>query len=160
MIRDATAADVDRLCAIYNHYVLNTVITFEEEPVSSSEMTQRVADVQQQLMWLVYETDYGVIGYAYASRWKVRAAYRFAVEASVYVDRGHHGKGVGKALYAALLERLRETKVHSVVGGVAGANPASFGLHDAFGFKKVAQFHEIGHKFGQWIDVTYFQLLL
>jgi L-amino acid N-acyltransferase YncA len=160
MIRDANDRDVDRLCAIYNHYVLHTVITFEEEPVSASDMAQRVADVQRQLPWLVYETGEGVVGYAYASRWKVRAAYRFAVEVSVYVDRDHHGKGIGKALYAALLERLREKKVHSVVGGVAGDNPASFGLHDALGFKRVAQFHEIGHKFGEWIDVTYFQLLL
>jgi phosphinothricin acetyltransferase len=101
-----------------------------------------------------------VVGYAYAGKWKTRAAYRHSVEVSVYVSPERHGRGIGRQLYAELLRRLRERDVHSVIGGVAGNNAASFALHLSFGFEQVAHFREVGHKFGQWIDVTYFQLLL
>ena len=159
-IRPATAADVDRLCAIYNEYVLNDVATFEEDPVFPADMRQRVADAQKQLFWLVHETDGVVRGFAYAGRWKPRAAYRYSVELSVYVDSGHRGRGIGKRLYAELLDRLRETDVNSVIGGVAGDNPLSIALHHSFGFEQVAHLRSVGYKFGRWIDVRYFQLLL
>jgi phosphinothricin acetyltransferase len=160
MIRFATPADATRLCQIYNHYVLNAVATFEEEPVSEEEMRRRIDDVQKDFFWLVYEEGDQVVGYAYASKWKARAAYRHSVELSVYVDPQRHGLGIGKQLYAALLGQLRERDVHSVIGGVAANNPASIALHLSFGFAQVAHLREVGHKFGRWIDVTYFQLLL
>lgn len=161
LIRAAHPDDVARICDIYNHYVLHAVATFEESPVSREDMRGRIEEVQQQFFWLVYEDEAdGVIGYAYAGKWKTRAAYRYSVETSVYIDAAYCRRGIGKALYAELLTRLRETAVHSVVGGVAGDNPASFALHESFGFRKVAHFEEIGRKFGQWIGVTYFQLLL
>ena len=160
MIRSAAPGDADRLCEIYNHYVLTDVATFEEEPVSVDEMRQRVVEVQKQFFWLVYEEAGEVIGYAYAGKWKARAAYRHSVELSVYLSPERHGRGIGKQLYAELLRRLRDRDVHSVVGGVAGTNEASMALHRSFGFEKVAVFRDVGHKFGRWIDVTYFQLLL
>jgi phosphinothricin acetyltransferase len=160
MIRSATADDAERLCAIYNHYVLTDVATFEEEPVPLEEMRQRVEEVQKHFFWLVYEDGGDVIGYAYAGKWKARAAYRYSVELSVYVRQGQHGRGIGTQLYAELLRRLREKDVHSVIGGVAGDNAASMALHRSFGFEPVACFRDVGHKFGRWIDVTYFQLLL
>lgn len=161
LIRSAHPDDVERICEIYNHYVRHGVATFEESAVSREEMRGRIDEVQQQFFWLVYEDDAdGVIGYAYAAKWKTRSAYRFSVETSVYIDAAQCGRGIGKALYAELLARLRGTDVHSVVGGVAGDNPASVALHESFGFRQVARFEEIGHKFGQWIAVTYFQLLL
>ena len=160
MIRFATPADAKRLCQIYNPYVLTAVATFEEEPVSEEEMRRRIGDVQKDFFWLVYEEGDQVVGYAYASKWKARAAYRHSVELSVYVDPQRHGLGIGKQLYAALLGQLRERDVHSVIGGVAANNPASIALHLSFGFVQVAHLREVGHKFGQWIDVTYFQLLL
>lgn len=161
IVRAANPDDAERICAVYNHYVLHAVATFEESPVSLEDMRERIAEVQQQFFWLVYEDESaGVIGYAYAGKWKPRAAYRYSVESSVYIDAAHHGRGIGKALYAELLAQLRRTSVNSVVGGVAGHNPASFALHESFGFRKVAHFEQIGHKFGQWIGVTYFQLLL
>lgn len=159
-IRPARPEDVDRLCAIYNHYVLNDVATFEEEPVAPADMRKRVEDVQKLLFWLVYEVDGVAIGFAYAGRWKPRAAYRFSVELSVYVDPNHLGKGIGKALYADLIAALRTTEVNSVIGGVAGSNPLSIALHRSFGFEPVAHLRSVGYKFGQWIDVRYFQLLL
>jgi phosphinothricin acetyltransferase len=160
MIRSAQPGDADRLCAIYNHYILTSVATFEEEVVSVEDMRQRVEEAQKHFFWLVYEDGGGVAAYAYAGKWKARAAYRHSVELSVYVSPERHGRGIGKALYAELLRRLRDTDVHSVIGGVAGNNAASFALHLSFGFEQVAQFREVGHKFGQWIDVTYFQLIL
>ena len=160
MIRSATPADAARLCEIYNHYVLTDVATFEEEPVLVEEMRQRVEEVQKHFFWLVYEDAGDVIGYAYAGKWKARAAYRYSVELSVYLSPARQGRGIGKQLYAELLRRLRERDVHSVVGGVAGGNEASMALHRSFGFEKVACFRDVGHKFGRWIDVTYFQLLL
>lgn len=159
-IRSAVPGDADRLCDIYNHYIRNDVATFEEEPVSVEEMRQRVDDVQKHFFWLVYEDGGEVVAYAYAGKWKVRAAYRHSVELSVYVRPDRQGLGIGKQLYADLLRRLRERDVHSVIGGVAGNNAASMALHASFGFEKVACFREVGHKFGRWIDVTYFQLLL
>jgi L-amino acid N-acyltransferase YncA len=160
MIRSAEPGDADRLCEIYNHYVRNAAATFEEEPVPVEEMRQRVEEVQKHFFWLVYEDGGDVVAYAYAAKWKARAAYRHSVELSVYVSPERHGRGIGKALYAELLRRLRDTDVHSVIGGVAGNNPASFALHLSFGFEQVAHFREVGYKFGQWIDVTYFQLRL
>jgi L-amino acid N-acyltransferase YncA len=161
LVRAAHPDDAERICAIYNHYVLNAVVTFEESPVSREDMRGRIEEVQQHFFWLVHQDESdGVIGYAYAGKWKPRAAYRYSVETSVYVDAAHQGRGIGKTLYAELLTQLRGTRVHSVVGGVAGHNPASFALHESLGFRKVAHFEQIGHKFGQWIGVTYFQLLL
>ena len=160
MIRSAVPGDADRLCEIYNHSVRNEVATFEEEPVPVEEMRQRVEDVQKQFFWLVYEDGGDVVGYAYAGKWKARAAYRHSVELSVYVSPDRQGRGIGRQLYAELLRLLGERDVHSVIGGVAGNNRASFALHLSFGFEQVAHFREVGHKFGQWVDVTYFQLLL
>jgi L-amino acid N-acyltransferase YncA len=160
-IRDARAEDVPSLCAIYNHYVVSDVATFEEAPISSDDMLDRVQSVQEDWFWLVYEDDSGtVVGFAYASKWKARAAYRHSVETSVYVHEQHRGRRIGHALYAALLERLRARNVHSVIGGIAGQNAASTALHEAFGFRPVARFSEVGRKFGRWIDVSYYQLIV
>jgi len=160
MIRAAVPGDAHRLCEIYNHSILNSVATFEEAPVSVEEMRQRVDEVQKHFFWLVYEDGGDVVGYAYAGKWKARAAYRHSVELSVYVSPERQGRGIGRQLYAELLRLLGEKDVHSVIGGVAGNNRASFALHLSFGFEQVAHFREVGHKFGQWVDVTYFQLLL
>jgi len=160
VIRSAVPGDAQRLCEIYNYYVLNDVATFEEEPVSVEEMRRRVDDVQKHFFWLVYEDGGEVAGYAYAGKWKTRAAYRHSVELSVYVSAERQKRGIGTQLYAELLRLLGETNVHSVIGGVAGNNRASFALHLSFGFEQVAHLREVGRKFGQWIDVTYFQLLL
>ena len=160
MIRSAVPSDANRVCEIYNHYVLTAVATFEEEPVSEAEMRQRIAEVQKHLFWPVYEHEGVVVGYAYAGQWKARAAYRHSVELSVYVSPERQGLGIGTQLYAELLRRLSERDVRSVVGGVAGNNAASIALHLSFGFEQVARFRDVGRKFGQWIDVTYFQRLL
>jgi phosphinothricin acetyltransferase len=159
MIRVCTAADAASIAEIYNHYVRETVVTFEETPVGADEMARRIADVGARFPWLVWD-DGGVVGYAYASAWKTRSAYRFAVETTIYLATGHEGRGIGSKLYRALLAELKPRGFHTVIGGIALPNPASVALHEKLGFKKIAHFAEVGWKQGRWVDVAYWQLLL
>ena len=161
LIRDAGRDDAAAIVAIYNHFIVNTAVTFEEQAVTDEEMSQRVADVQGgDLPWLVAEHEGMVVGYAYATRWRVRHAYRFSVESTVYLAPSFAGKGIGKLLYTALLARLNEHGYHLVIGGIALPNAPSVALHEALGFQKVAEFKEVGFKSGRWVDVGYWQLML
>ena len=160
-IRNATPDDAAAIAAIYNHYIVNTAISFEEEPVSAADIATRIGDVHAAgLPWIVLTVDEAVVGYAYATKWRARRAYRFSVESSVYLHKDAGGKRYGAALYNYLLEQLRQRECHSVIGGVAQPNPASVALHEKFGFRKVAHFSEVGFKFGRWIDVAYWELRL
>jgi len=160
MIRAARTNDAPAIAEIYNHYVRHTVVTFEEVPVAVKEMAQRILDVSERLPWLVWEDDGAVVGWAYATAWKPRSAYRFSVETTVYVAASHQRRGVGDALYSKLIEDLRERKLHSAVGGIALPNEGSIALHEKLGFKKVAHFAEVGRKLDRWVDVGYWQLIL
>jgi L-amino acid N-acyltransferase YncA len=161
MIRSATRADAESIASIYNHYVINTTISFEEKPVSPEEMAERIADVTScGLPWLVLEQDGQTSGYAYAMKWKGREAYRFAVEISVYLEPELVGGGLGTKLYEVLLGQLKEKGFHAAIGGIALPNPASVALHEKFGMTKVAHFKEVGFKFGRWIDVGYWEGVL
>ena len=102
--------------------------------------------------------DNQIIGYAYASKWKERSAYRFSAETSVYLDINQIGKGIGSKLYEYLLNEIKKLEIHSVIGGISLPNKPSQLLHEKFGYKKVAHYKEIGFKFNQWIDVGYWQL--
>lgn len=160
-VRPAVPTDVASIAAIYNHYVANTVVTFEEEPLPADAMAARIAEIRaQDLPWLVAELDGVVVGYSYANRWKVRSAYRFSVETTVYLKQGCEGRGIGKQLYGALLDNLRARRVHAVIGGAALPNPASVALHESLGFERVGTFRQVGFKHGRWIDVAYWQLVL
>ncbi|MDB5933376.1 MAG: phosphinothricin acetyltransferase [Massilia sp.] len=160
-IRDVNVKDAESIASIYNHFVLTTSISFEETEVSAIEMAGRIADVQAAgLPWLVAEIDGVVAGYAYATKWRVRHAYRFSVESSVYLAPDQAGKGIGTTLYRVLLDRLRAGGYHLAIGGIALPNAASVALHEKLGFEKVAHFSEVGFKFGRWTDVGYWQLVL
>jgi phosphinothricin acetyltransferase len=159
-IRPCLASDAARICDIYNHYVRETVITFEEEPVSEREMAGRIRDVTARWTWLVADENGVVTGYAYASAWKTRAAYRFAVESTVYVAAEHVGRGIGTRLYRALIDALRERNVHYVTGCIALPNPASVALHERLGFRKNGHFSEVGFKLDRWVDVGFWELIL
>jgi L-amino acid N-acyltransferase YncA len=160
MIRKVTFDDIQQICDIYNHYIQNTIITFEESPVSYKEMKKRIVEITSSLPFFVYTENEEIIGYTYASKWKGRSGYRFSVETSVYLKNGQLGKGIGTKLYTALLNDLRKRNIHAVIGVIALPNQESQHLHEKFGFKKVAHFTEIGYKFNQWIDVGYWELLL
>jgi L-amino acid N-acyltransferase YncA len=157
MIRPATRGDAEAICNIYNFYVLNTSITFEEHPVNVEDMTNRIDAVQVKLPWLVFENDGTVKGFSFATEWKGRSAYRYTAESTIYLSQSCAGKGIGFTLYDALLTDLRQRALHSVIGGIALPNQASIALHERLGFQKVAHFNEVGFKFGTWIDVAYWQ---
>jgi L-amino acid N-acyltransferase YncA len=160
MIRSVRAEDAEALCGIYNHYVATTTVTFEEAPVTVEDMRDRVAEIASSWPWLVAEEDGRIVGYACAYGWKSRTSYRYSAEGSIYLDRDHRGRGIGSRLYGALIAELRGRSLHSVIGGIALPNDACVALHEKLGFVKVAQFKEVGRKFGRWIDVGYWQLLL
>lgn len=161
MIRPATSTDAEVIAAIYNHYVHHTIVTFEEDAVTVADMTQRITEtIAAELPWLVWEENGVVLGYAHASKWKSRCAYRYAVESTVYLDQTATGRGLGTRLYTALLAALRAKKIHGIIGGIALPNAASVALHEKLGFQKIGQFKEVGWKFEKWIDVGYWELLL
>jgi L-amino acid N-acyltransferase YncA len=160
-IRAAKPADAESVAVIYNYYVKDTVVTFEEEPVAPTEMSRRIEEIQTaSLPWLVAERQGVVVGYAYAMKWRPRWGYRFSSEVTVYLAPDQVGRGIGSLLYAPLLTSLRERQFHAAMGGIALPNDASIALHEKFGFKKVAHFDQVGFKFNRWIDVGYWQLIL
>lgn len=161
-IRPVSAlSDSAAIAEIYNHYIRHTVVTFEELEITSAEMLERINSViSASLPWLVAEVSGQVVGYAYAGKFHGRSAYRFTVEATVYVEKNAGGKGIGTKLYEALLHQLRQQNFHSVIGIIALPNEASVKLHEKFNFKKIGHFSEVGYKFNQWLDVGYWQVIL
>ncbi|MBR7791149.1 N-acetyltransferase [Undibacterium sp. FT147W] len=158
MIRLANADDAAAICAIYNRYVLNTTISFEDTTVRAPAMAERISAVfAAGLPWYVCEEDGVILGYAYASPWRTRHAYRFSVEISAYVSPERKLSGIGSQLYAHLIDDLQQRGMHSVIAGISLPNPASVALHEKFGMTKVAHFKEVGFKFGRWIDVGYWE---
>jgi phosphinothricin acetyltransferase len=160
MLRHCTPIDAAQICGIYNYYVRETVVTFEESAVLEADMAHRIADITPRLPWLVWEVNGEILGYACATPWKVRAAYRHSVESSIYLARHATGRGLGSRLYTALIADLRQRGLHCAIGGAALPNPASVALHEKLGFSKVGEFREVGFKFGRWIDVAYWELML
>ena len=161
IIRPANEFDAHRIVEIYNPYINETTITFEEEPVSASEIKHRIEKVQTLgLPWICGEVDGNLAGYAYATCWRERSAYRYTAESVIYLNKELAGQGYGSQLYTALIENLKRTGIHVVIGVIALPNPASIALHEKLGFKKVAHFTEVGFKFGNWLDVGYWELML
>jgi L-amino acid N-acyltransferase YncA len=160
MLRAVRPDDASAIAAIYNRYIAASPATFEETPTTTDEMLRRILDITSYLPWLVCEEQGALRGYAYAAKWKDRSAYRFTVEASVYLDPAWTGKRVGSALLGALLEELRTRGLHSVIGGISLPNAASVALVERFGFRQVSLFKDAGYKFGKWVDVGHWQLML
>ena len=159
-IRKALESDAQAICEIYNPHVASTTVTFEQEPVSVSDMRARIREIGGQFSWLVSDSPEGVLGYAYATRWRSRAAYDRTVETTIYVRDNAMHSGVGYPLYMALLEELRRQSLHAAVGCIALPNPGSIAFHEKCGFRKVAHFREVGRKFDRWVDVGFWQVLL
>lgn len=161
MIRNADIADASAIADIYNYYVTHTTATFEEVPVSADDIAARMTDIKaSSLPWIVFEQDGAVLGYAYATKWKARSAYRYSVESTVYLANSALSKGYGTALYSTLFHKLKETGINTVIGGITLPNPSSIALHEKMGMLKVAHFEKVGFKFSQWLDVGYWQRCL
>lgn len=157
-LRPARDRDADAISRIYNHYVRDTIVTFETDEVTPDEIAERMAETARLgLPWLAVDVDGALAGYAYASRWKGRCAYRYSVESTIYLDPHFTGRGLGRPLYAALLDAIRDTGMHAVIGGISMPNEASVRLHESLGFRGIGRFEEVGYKFGRWIDVGYWQ---
>ena len=159
-IRPCINSDVSAICTIYNHYIEHTVITFEEIPLTVAQMQERVKAYSQLYPWLVCEDAGEVVGYAYASKWKERTAYKHTAEVTVYLKHNATQKGYGSALYTELIEQLKAKGCHVLLGCLAIPNEPSAKLHERFGFKHIAHFNEVGRKFNRWIDVGYWQKVL
>lgn len=155
IVRDATAQDAAACAAIYAPYVAGTSITFDLEAPTPADFAERITAAQQAHAWLVAQDDGVVIGYAYAGRYRPRAAYRWSCETSVYLDRGRHGRGGGRVLYAALLDRLAERGDCTAVAGMTLPNEPSIALHTALGFEPIGTFARVGYKDGAWRDVAW-----
>jgi len=156
-IRLATAGDGPAIAAIYGPYCESTIISFEETPPSSEEMARRVVTIGATRPWIVLEDRGRVIGYAYASPHHERTAYRWSVSTAVYIGSEHHRRGVGRALYTTLFALLRALGYRQATAGITLPNPASVGLHSAFGFAPVGVYRHIGYKMDGWRDVGWYQ---
>lgn len=161
MIRDAVAADLPAITALYGREVATGTATFELEPPTLEEMTARFEAVRaNNLPWLVAEVDGAFAGYAYASPFRPRPAYRYGVEGSIYVEDTARGRGVGRALLTGLIDRVRDLGLRHVIGAISDSttSQASIALHRRSGFRHVGSYHQVGWKFGRWLDVHLMQL--
>jgi L-amino acid N-acyltransferase YncA len=160
VLRDTVAADLPAITAIYADEVLHGTATFELVPPDEAEMASRLAGVRAlDLPWLTAELDGAVVGYAYLSPFRLRPAYRYCVELSVYLAPEARGRGIGRTLMQALIDRARVMGLRHLVGAIGdSANTASIALHKAAGFREAGVWRETGWKFDRWIDVVLMQL--
>jgi phosphinothricin acetyltransferase len=159
-IRLARDADAEAIAAIYRPIVETTTISFETDAPDAAEIRQRVADTLPVYPWLVCDIDGEVAGYAYATKHRVRAAYRWSVDTSVYIDEARRRLGVGRGLYQSLFAILAAQGFVNAFAGIALPNPGSVGLHEAVGFAPLGVYRRVGFKFGEWRDVGWWQLAL
>lgn len=156
-IRPVVAEDAAAIATLYAPYVRDTAISFEIEPPDTTEMARRIARVSARYPWIVAEMDGALAGYAYATELYERAAYRWVAESTIYLAPEMHGRGLGKALYGALLNDLRERGFLAAVGKVTLPNGPSVRLHEKMGFSQVGQLRAVGFKQGRWHDVGLYQ---
>jgi len=156
MIRLAKKEDAKNIASIYNYYIINTTYTFEVEEINEAPILMKM---QSFPLYLVYEINNEIIGYAYICPWKARHAYKNSVESTIYLKNEKLGYGYGTALYRYLLEESFAMGYHCIIGGVTLPNDASVRLHEKLGFQPIGIFREVGYKFDQWLDVGYWQVL-
>jgi L-amino acid N-acyltransferase YncA len=159
-IRQARESDAVHLLAIYAPFIEHSAVSFETVLPSVDEFAARVAKSLKGWQYLVAESGGQVVGYAYGSMHRERAAYRFSAEVSAYIDPGHHRQGIGRALYLQLFDDLAARGYCTAFAGITLPNDASVGLHKSVGFEDIGTFRRIGWKFGQWHDVGWFQRTL
>ncbi|MDR0733780.1 MAG: GNAT family N-acetyltransferase [Dysgonamonadaceae bacterium] len=161
MIRNVKPGDAESIAKIYNYYIENTAITFDENPVTTGNIRQKIAAIcNKAYPYLVYEKDGQPLGYAFISTWRPQSAYGISLETSIYIDPQHTGKGLGSELYKALIEKSRQINIHSLIAVISLPNESSRKLHEKFGFRLIGNFKETGFKFGRLIDVEFWQKIL
>ena len=160
MIRSVHINDAQALLDIYNYYVLHTTATFDIKPLSIETFIAKINHINKDYPFIVFEVDNEVLGFAYGSQFRPKPAYNYVAESTVYVKYSAHGKGIGSKLYAQLLEELKRTELHTILGVLTIPNDASVKLHEKFGFEQVALLNEVGFKFDEWQNVGIWQLRL
>jgi L-amino acid N-acyltransferase YncA len=160
VIRLASERDAPAIAEIYRPAVASTAISFEVDPPDEREMQRRIDETLAGFPWLVCEDRRRVIGYAYATRHRVRAAYQWSVDTSVYVHRAFHRCGVGRGLYTSLFRVLAAQGYTNAYAGITLPNLGSVGFHEAIGFQPVGVYRQVGYKLGAWHDVGWWQLTL
>jgi len=158
LIRKVRIEDAQQLVDIYNYYVLNSVVTFDDIPFESSVFEERIKTIASLFPFFVYEENNEILGYAYANKWRLKPAYKHTVESTIYIKHTATGKQIGTNLYSYLLSELKKQNYHAIIGGLSLPNNGSIKLHENLGFKKVAHFKEVGLKFNKWVDVAFWQL--
>jgi phosphinothricin acetyltransferase len=159
-IRAASPDDAAAIAAIYSPFVSDSAVSFELEPPEPVEMARRIQEGQQRFPWLVATEGGEVVGYAYATDFRSRPAYRRSAEASLYIAEGSRGRGLGRRLLGTILDDLEERGIVTVIGGLTLPNPASEALFLSAGFEHVGVFRSVGFKFGKWHDVAFYQRTL
>lgn len=160
LIRPATLSDAPALLGLYAPYVTETAITFEYTIPTLTEFEQRMAHVMERYPYLAAEQNGQILGYAYASSFRPRAAYDWSVETSIYLDRAQRGKGVGTRLYHTLEEQLKKQHILNVYACIAYPNPESIGFHQQLGYKTIGHFTQCGYKNGIWYDMIWMEKML
>ena len=160
MIRKVKPEDAQEIVDIYNYYVKNTIVTFDNIPFTVEAFKTKIETISKSFPFIVFEEKNKILGYAYANKWREKPAYKNTVESTVYLHYEAQGKQIGTKLYAELLAQLKNENYHVIVGGLTLPNKASVKLHEKFGFKQVAHFKEVGYKFNKWLDVGFWQLNL
>lgn len=161
MIRNVKSDDAEHIAEIYNYYIENTAVTFDENPVSVEKIRQKIEDIcAKAYPYLVYEENNQLIGYTYINTWRPQSAYNITLETSIYMDPRHIGKGLGVKLYEALIEKSRDMNIHSLIAVISLPNDSSRKLQEKFGFRPVGNFKETGFKFNRLIDVEFWQKIL
>ena len=160
MIRTARISDAAEIADIYRPYVTDTFVSFEDTPPDAQQMRSRLAEGLMHFPWLVSETGGRIDGYAYASRHRTRAAYRWSVDVSAYVRGDMQRRGIGRALYGTLLSLLKRQNYKNAFAGIALPNEASVGLHECVGFLPIGVYRNVGFKLGAWRDVGWWGISL
>lgn len=160
-IRNVSVQDAKSICDIYNYYIKETIITFEDEVVSVEEIKERISKILKKgYPYIVYEEKGRVIGYAYVDNWRTRKAYNITLETSIYLDKDYTGKQIGRRLYQDLIDKVRQINIHSLIGVISLPNKPSQKIHADLGFELIGNFKESGQKFNKLIDVEFWQLFI
>ena len=160
MIRSASLTDAKAMLRIYTEGITTTAVSFETKAPTLAEFRRRIREISRQHPWLKYEVDGKVVGYAYASTHRLRKAYQWSADVSVYVHSDFRKRRVGRELYLALFEILRKQGYYNAFAGITLSNTASIQLHESLGFERIGVYRSVGFKLGIWHDVGWWQLQL
>ncbi len=160
MIREVRPDDAAQIAGIYNHYILETTISFETQPLSAEDMRIRIEEISSYFPYFVAENNGKLTGYCYAHPWKERAAYCKTLETTIYLASEAKGRGLGTRLMTQLIKECRNRGYHALIACITAENEESCQFHERLGFKKVSHFEQVGQKFGRWLDVADYELML